>query len=306
MCTPDSLNLLRAGESTAVDSPADEQRTTGEKAGTPGTVVPIVPAVQRNDAPTTIVDEQGRLSGFVHSVETGAAVDGPGVRFVLFVSGCQFRCVYCHNPDTWKLRNGNLRSVDDVIAEIGRYAGFLRFAGGVTISGGEPLMQAPFVHEILVRVKKQYDLHTALDTQGSLATALPDDWFDVVDLVLLDIKHIDALKHHILTSQPLRPTLDFAERLMKMRKKVWIRYVLVPGWSDGFDDIERLADYVKTLSDKAPGCIERVEVLPFHKMGESKWQALCLDYQLSDVAAPSPQQVEQAREQFRARGLTVT
>ncbi|UXY13795.1 pyruvate formate-lyase-activating protein [Chitiniphilus purpureus] len=257
------------------------------------------------EIPPAVVDEQGRLCGFVHSVETGAAVDGPGVRFALFVSGCQFRCLYCHNPDTWKLHNGVLRTVDDVVAQIGKYAGFLRLAGGLTISGGEPLMQAHFVREVCYRVKQQYGLHTALDTQGFLAAHLPDDWFDPVDLVLLDIKHIDPAKYEALTSKPLQPTLDFAERLMAMKKKTWIRYVLVPGWSDAWDDVERHADYIKALSDQAPGCIERVEVLPFHKMGEPKWRALNLEYALDETPVPTPALTERVREQYRQRGLTV-
>ncbi|HSC79291.1 MAG TPA: pyruvate formate-lyase-activating protein [Chitinolyticbacter sp.] len=255
------------------------------------------------EIPDAVVDEQGRLCGFVHSVETGAAVDGPGVRFVLFVSGCQFRCLYCHNPDTWKLHNGNPRTVDDVVDEIGKYARFLKFAGGLTISGGEPLMQAHFVREVFYRVKQQYGLHTALDTQGFLAAHLPDEWFDPVDLVLLDIKQIDPVKHEALTSKPLWPTLDFAERLMAMKKKTWIRYVLVPGWTDDWMDVEKHADYVKQLSDKAPGCIERVEVLPFHQMGASKWQALGLEYALVDTETPQAELVERVRQQFRARGL---
>ncbi|WP_035061353.1 pyruvate formate-lyase-activating protein [Andreprevotia chitinilytica] len=250
-----------------------------------------------------VVDEHGRLSGFVHSVETGAAVDGPGVRFVLFLSGCQFRCLYCHNPDTWKLHNGLPRTVEEVVDEIGKYAGFLKLAGGVTISGGEPLMQAHFVREVFSRLKQQYGLHTALDTQGFLAAHLPDDWFDPVDLVLLDIKHSDPIKYEALTSKPLQPTLDFAKRLARMGKPMWIRYVLVPGLTDDPVDITRLATYLQGLAELAPSCIQRVEVLPFHKMGESKWQALGLDYQLADTPTPSSAAAEAARQIFRDHGL---
>ena len=243
------------------------------------------------------VDEHGKLSGFVHSFDTGGAVDGPGMRFVLFVSGCQFRCVYCHNPDTWKMHNGTVMQVDDILDEIAKYAGFLRFAGGLTISGGEPLMQAHFVGEILYRAKHELRLHTALDTQGFLAAHLEDEWFDDVDLVLLDVKHMDAGKYEALTSQPLRPTLDFARRLSAMGKKIWIRYVLVPGYTDGFDDVEKLADFIATLQG-----VERVEVLPFHKMGEYKWDKLGLDCQLKAVAPPSRQLLDRVIRQFRERG----
>lgn len=244
------------------------------------------------------VDEHGGLSGFVHSFDTGGAVDGPGIRFVLFVSGCQFRCLYCHNPDTAKLHNGTLMLIDEIIAEISKYAQFLRLAGGLTISGGEPLMQAHFVGEIFHRAKHELQLHTALDTQGFLAAHLDDDWFNNIDLVLLDIKHSDAAKYEALTSKPLQPTLDFACRLSAMGKKMWIRYVLVPGYTDGFDDVEKLADFVSTLHG-----VERVEVLPFHKMGEPKWEKLGLDYQLKAVPPPSPALLERVVGQFRERGL---
>ena len=248
-------------------------------------------------APASI-DEHGHLSGFVHSFDTGGAVDGPGMRFVLFVSGCQFRCLYCHNPDTAKMHNGKAMRVDEVTAEISKYADFLRRAGGLTISGGEPLMQAHFVGEIFYRAKHDFHLHTALDTQGFLASHLEDDWFDNIDLVLLDIKHIDPEKYQVLTSNSLQPTLDFAERLSAMGKKMWIRYVLVPGYSDEFDDVEKLADFISTLQG-----VDRVEVLPFHKMGEHKWDELGYDYQLKLVQPPSPELIERVIGQFRNRGL---
>jgi len=245
------------------------------------------------------VDEQGRLSGFVHSFETGSAVDGPGMRFVLFVSGCQFRCLYCHNPDTVKMHNGELMTVDHVLEEIAEFASFLRFAGGLTISGGEPLMQADFVREIFYLAKHDYHLHTALDTQGFLAGQLEDEWFNDIDLVLLDIKQINAEKHLALTSQPLQPTLDCARRLSAMGKKMWIRYVLVPGYTDDFEDVEKLADFVSTLNG-----VERVEVLPFHKMGEHKWQELGYTYHLKEVSPPCPELLKRVIGQFTQRGLT--
>ncbi|MDR3429121.1 pyruvate formate-lyase-activating protein [Silvimonas sp.] len=244
-------------------------------------------------------DAQGRQVGFVHSIETGAAVDGPGMRFALFVSGCQFRCLYCHNPDTWKLHNGKVYTVDDVIAEIGKYASFLRVAGGLTISGGEPMMQAHFTGEIFRRAKHELKLHTALDTQGFLSGNLPDEWFEPIDLVLLDIKEFNNERHERLTGKPVEPSLLFAKRLAAMKKPVWLRYVLVPGFSDFEDDVEGLATFVASL-----GNVERVEVLPFHKMGESKWQELGLDYELTNVQPPSPELTHRVREQFRKHGLT--
>ena len=237
--------------------------------------------------------------GFLHSVETGGAVDGPGVRFVFFMAGCLFRCLYCHNPDTWKLHNGRRVDVDDMIAEVKPYAGFLKFAGGVTFSGGEPLMQAPFVGQVMRRIKEELGLHLALDTQGFLHGSLEDAWFDPVDLVMLDIKHIDPERYRRLTAQPLQPTLDFAERLARLDKPTWLRYVLVPGLTDEADDVAKMADYVAGLGR----IVERVEVLPFHQMGASKWVELNMTYELADTPTPLIEATEAARDIFRARGL---
>lgn len=251
-----------------------------------------------------VINEDNKLSGFVHSIETGAAVDGPGVRFVMFSAGCQFRCLYCHNPDTWKLHNGKLRTVDEIVTEIGKYARFLKFAGGITFSGGEPLMQANFIGEIAYRVKQDYNLHIALDTQGFLAAHLDDEWFDNIDLVMLDIKHIDPEKYQALTAQPLQPTLDFAHRLVKMGKPMWIRYVLVPGLTDDLADVEKHAQFVKSLQDAGIALhgkklIERIEVLPFHNLGESKWQELNLKYTLSETEPPTPEFVKTIKEIYK-------
>jgi pyruvate formate lyase activating enzyme len=240
--------------------------------------------------------------GYLHSVESGAAVDGPGMRFVFFFSGCQFRCQYCHNPDTWKLNNGRLITLDQAMAEVRPYAGFLKIAGGVTVSGGEPLMQAPFVGALFSRMKGELGLHTALDTQGFLAGKLPDDWFDPVDLVLLDIKQINPEKHLKLTGHPVQPTLDFAQRLVRLGKTIWIRYVLVPGITDNNVDILELADFARSLGS----AVERVEVLPFHQMGAHKWESLGLEYPLARTPTPTADQVQQARSLFASRGLLVT
>jgi len=240
----------------------------------------------------------GVQGGYVHSTEPSAAVDGPGMRFALFVSGCQMRCLYCHNPDTWDRKSGTWRSVDDVIDEIGKYAPFLKFAGGLTISGGEPLVQADFVHEIMRRCKEKYSMHTALDTNGLLAKNFSDEWFDVVDMVLLDIKHIDPEKHRKLTATPLTQVLEFAKRLDRMGKPTWIRYVLVPGHTDDPEDVEKLAEFVATLKN-----VERVEILPFHKMGEYKWKELGIPYELTDTQPPSLEVIERVKGQFEKHGL---
>ncbi|MTJ80219.1 MAG: pyruvate formate lyase-activating protein [Telmatospirillum sp.] len=239
--------------------------------------------------------------GYLHSVETGAAVDGPGMRFVFFLSGCQFRCLYCHNPDTWKLHSGRPVTLDEAMAEVRPYAGFLKIAGGVTVSGGEPLVQAAFTGALFRRIKSELGLHTALDTQGYLASGLPDDWFDPVDLVLLDIKHSDPDQYQALTGKALQPTLDFARRLVNLGKKIWIRYVLVPNITDRDVDILTLADFVVSLGP----AVERVEVLPFHQMGAHKWESLGMDYPLARVPTPTAEQVERARTLFASRGLMV-
>jgi pyruvate formate lyase activating enzyme len=241
-------------------------------------------------------------TGFLHSVETAGAVDGPGVRFIFFMSGCLFRCLYCHNPDTWKLHNGRVVTVDQAVAEVRPYANFLRIAGGVTFSGGEPTLQAGFVGAVAARLKSQLKLHIALDTQGFLHADLDDAWFDPFDLVLLDVKHSDPIQYHRLTGQALQPTLDFAHRLVRMGKSMWIRYVLVPGLTDADADIERLADFIVTLGP----AVQRVEVLPFHQMGAHKWQQLGLHYELTDTPAADPACVDRAHALFASCGLTVT
>src|SRR6185369_8506813 len=145
--------------------------------------------------------EKSKDFGYIHSVTTGAAIDGPGLRYLLFVSGCNFRCLYCHNPDTWSSHPEQKRTMGEVLEDIGKYAKFLKKAGGLTVSGGEPMTQPDFVGELFHQVKKRWGLHTALDTQGSLAYKVSDEWFDPVDLVLLDIKHIDNDRHKALTGQ---------------------------------------------------------------------------------------------------------
>ena len=239
--------------------------------------------------------------GYLHSVETGAAVDGPGMRFVYFMNGCMFRCQYCHNPDTWKLHGGRKVTREEALAEITPSKKFLKFAGGFTVSGGEPLVQAPFVGALLRRIKQDFELHTTLDTQGFLHASVTDDWFDAVDLVLLDIKHFDPEAYRKLTGQALQPTLDFAQRLARLQKKIWLRYVLVPGLTDDDDDISRLAAFVAGLGP----VVERVEVLPFHQMGAFKWKELGIAYPLEHTPTPSNEAVAHARSLFADKGLVV-
>ncbi|MDE2624349.1 MAG: pyruvate formate lyase-activating protein [Betaproteobacteria bacterium] len=246
-----------------------------------------------------VADPEGARTGYVHSYETGGAVDGPGVRFVLFMNGCQMRCQYCHNPDTWKEKAGRLQTVAQTAADIGKYAPFLQAAGGLTISGGEPLLQAGFVGALARRVKDEHGLHVALDTNGAFAGRLPDRWFDPVDLVLLDLKHIDPARHQALTATPLAPVLESAQRLARMGMPLWIRYVLVPGWTDDEAHVERMADFVARLPT-----VERVEVLPFHNMAAYKWEAMAGSrYALADTPSPTLEAEARVRACFAARGL---
>jgi len=241
----------------------------------------------------------GPVTGWVHSVETGGTVDGPGVRYVLFLSGCPLRCRYCHNPDTHHLHDGTPTSAAAVLADIAPFAAFLKRAhGGVTVSGGEPLVQPEFTAAIL-RGAKGLGLHTALDTSGFLGSHADDYLLADTDLVLLDIKAWREETYQRLTGGvKLRPTLEFAERLAALGRPVWLRYVLVPGLTDDMAEIAGLAEFAAGL-----GVVERVDVLPFHKMGEYKWRSLGLPYTLADTQPPAPALVEQARARFRAVGL---
>lgn len=231
------------------------------------------------------------ISGYVHSFFTSAAADGPGVRFAVFLSGCPFRCKYCHNPDTWELKQGKLTSSNSILNEIKKYANFLRTAGGLTITGGEPLQQPDFTYEIFSRAKQDFALHTALDTQGFLARNLPDSYFEPIDLVLLDIKEMNPERHKSLTGQDVTPTLDFAKRLQKMNKKVWLRYVLVPGLTDFQEDINALAKFIEPLEN-----IERVDVLPFHNMALHKWEKLELPYELKNQRVPTQEETKKVQD----------
>ncbi len=237
------------------------------------------------------------VEGYIHSVVTGGGVDGPGLRFVVFLSGCRLRCQYCHNPDSWIMQDGKKTPVSELLHEISDYKEFLAGKGGVTASGGEPLAQPDFI-KALFQGCKAMGLHTALDTSGFLGADADDDLLKATDLVLLDIKHFDPAQYEVVTGGELAPTLKFAERLAEIKKPVWLRYVLVPGLTDDTDTIEKLAAYARAL-----GNVERVEVLPFHKMGEPKWEALGYGYKLKGTEPPSPDLTAKVRTIFWSHGL---
>ena len=236
--------------------------------------------------------------GFLHSFTTGSTVDGPGVRLVAWTAGCQFRCLYCHNPDTWNMTNGIPVTLDRAKQELAKYRHGLKvMSGGFTLSGGEPLMQDRFAAR-LFSAAKAMGIHTALDTNGFLGERLTDEELGEVDLVLLDIKSWDPERHHKLTGKDVGPTLDFARRLAARNKPIWLRFVLVPGLTDDANDIAQIAKFAGGL-----GTVKRVDVLPFHQMGRFKWKELKLDYKLEDVEAPTIELVERVCAQFRAEGL---
>jgi len=239
--------------------------------------------------------------GSVHSWELVTAVDGPGTRLTFFLAGCGLRCQYCHNPDTWQKRNGTLMTIDEVMKRVLRYkAVFKATGGGVTLSGGEPMMQAAFVRRIF-RACKENGIHTALDTCGFLGVRATDDILDDLDLCLLDVKSGIPETYKIVTTRELEPTLVFGRRLAARGTRTWVRFVLVPGLTDAVENVEAVAEYAESISS----VVERVEVLPFHQMGRDKWHELGLHYELEDAKPPSYELLERVRGQFRDRGLTV-
>jgi pyruvate formate lyase activating enzyme len=236
--------------------------------------------------------------GFVHSFTTGSTVDGPGVRIVAWLTGCQFKCVYCHNPDTWKMTNGMPVSLDRAIEVIQKYRHSLSvMKGGLTISGGEPLLQPRFVLRVFAAARER-GVHTALDTNGYLGDRLSDTDLENVDLVLLDLKAFTADLHRRLTGMDNRPVLDFARRLAALRKPIWVRFVLVPGWTDDPAEIDRIAGFAAGL-----GNVQRVDVLPFHQLGRFKWEKLGMEYTLAGTLPAANDVTEQAIARFTAAGL---
>jgi pyruvate formate lyase activating enzyme len=236
--------------------------------------------------------------GFLHSFTTGSAVDGPGVRVVAWTAGCMWRCVYCHNPDTWKMTNGLPVSVVRAADELRKYRrGLGVMAGGFTLSGGDPLMQHRFAVKLFAAARAM-GIHTALDTNGYYGDRLSDAELQLIDLVLLDIKLWDSEQHRALTGMDNAPTLAFAERLARHRRPAWVRYVLVPGLTDDPEQIERVAAFAGGL-----GNVERVDVLPFHQMGRYKWERLGIPYTLDAVSPPTNGSVERTCAIFRSAGL---
>lgn len=240
--------------------------------------------------------ENGAKTGYVHSLESFGSVDGPGVRYVIFLSGCAMRCQFCHNPDTWNMTTGKSYTADALLKQAVKYRTYWGNKGGITVSGGEPLLQIDFLIE-LFRKAKEMGIHTTLDTSGNPYTEKEpfySKWLELMkytDLILLDIKHIDEQEHIKLTGQTNKNILAMAEKLSDMGKPVWIRHVLVPERSDRDDYLHRLADFIHTLKN-----VERVEVLPYHTLGVFKWENLGIPYQLEGINPPSAERIKNAEE----------
>jgi pyruvate formate lyase activating enzyme len=236
--------------------------------------------------------------GFLHSFTTGSTVDGPGVRVVAWTTGCHWRCLYCHNPDTWTMTNGIPVTIARAVEGLRKYRHGLKvMGGGFTLSGGEPLLQDRFAVKLFTAAQGM-GVHTTIETNGGLGDRLSDVELETIDLVMLGIKTWGNEPHRHLTGREIGPTLDFARRLAALRKPIWVRFVLVPGLTDDEKDIAEIAKFAAGL-----GNVERVEVLPFHQLGRFKWDELGLGYLLRDVKPPDAETVERVCAQFRATGL---
>ena len=247
--------------------------------------------------------ETSPLLGRVHSVETFGSVDGPGIRFLIFLKGCSMRCRYCHNPDTWDPETDDLRTADELLTQAMRYRSYWGREGGITVSGGEALLQIDFLTE-LFRKAKAMGINTCLDTAGQPFTRREPffskfaELMKYTDLLLFDLKQIDDAKHRELTGRTNRNILDCARYLSDIGKPIWVRHVLVPGVTDNDDDLHALRAFIDTLQN-----VKRVEVLPYHAMGTYKWEQLGIPYTLKDVSAPSEERVRNAEHILTAPGI---
>lgn len=239
--------------------------------------------------------------GRIHSLESFGTVDGPGIRFVVFMQGCPLRCQFCHNPDTWDVNKGNEYTPGRLFDEIIKYKSYMDYSGGgVTFTGGEPLLQADFLLEVS-RLCKSKGITIAVDTSGFILNDTVKELLDYTDLVLLDIKNFDPLVYNTVTGVKLAPTLKFLDYLRERDIATWIRYVVVPKLTDNLDSVRKLSKHL----DDYPN-VKKIELLAFHKMGEYKWKELGIDYQLSDTKEPSKELMEQIINILSTNGKVVT
>ena len=235
-----------------------------------------------------------KIVGKIHSIESFGSVDGPGIRFVVFVKGCRMRCQFCHNPDTWSMEGAEIKTADELLSQALRYQSYWKKGGGITVSGGEPLLQLDFLIEFFTKAKAK-GIHTTLDTSGNPFTRKEpffskfNELMKVTDLVMLDIKQINDKEHKILTGCTNVNILDMARYLSEINKPMWIRHVLVPGGSDNDEQLKKLDEFIKTLKN-----VDRVEVLPYHTLGTFKWEELGIDYPLKGVEPPTKERIENA------------
>ena len=238
------------------------------------------------------MSENKQVYARIHSIESFGTVDGPGIRFVLFLQGCHLQCKYCHNRDTWDINGGEYKSVDEIVEKINRYKNYIiPSGGGVTVTGGEPLIQASFVLELFKKLKEN-GIHTCVDTSGMFA--LTDGIKEVLkytDLVLLDIKHIDDEKCKELVGVSNKKELEFARYLSDNNIKMWIRQVLVPGYTDDGQDLLKLKNFLSTLKT-----VEKIQILPYHNMGKYKWEKLGLEYPLEGVREANQEDIDIAKK----------
>lgn len=236
------------------------------------------------------------VEGYIHSTETFGSVDGPGIRFIIFTQGCAMRCAYCHNADTWSMQDGQRVSSDELLKKALRYRTYWKKDGGITVSGGEPLLQIDFLLDLFEKAKKE-GVHTVIDTSANPFTR-EEPFFSkfqalmkVTDLLLVDIKHIRNDQHQQLTKQPNQNILDMLQYLNDIKKPIWIRHVLVPTINDSEEDLQALDSFVKTLSN-----VKRFEVLPYHTLGAYKWDELGYDYLLKGIESPDEELLAHANE----------
>ena len=240
------------------------------------------------------------IKGRVHSIETFGTVDGPGIRFIVFMQGCPLRCKYCHNRDTWDAKGGKEYTTDELITEVLKYSSYMKFSGGgLTVSGGEATLQPEFVAELFAKAKKN-GIHTCLDTSGFVDIDKIDPILDNTDLVLLDLKHMIDDKAKDLTGVTIQKTLKLAKHLDERNIPVWIRHVLVPGITDDRENLEALGKFVSTLNN-----VDRFELLPYHTIGVHKWESMGIEYELKGVPDATPEDIKKASQVLKEFGVEV-
>jgi pyruvate formate lyase activating enzyme len=247
------------------------------------------------------------MKGNIHSIETFGTVDGPGIRYVVFTQGCLLRCLYCHNADTWEIGTGKVMTTDEIMADFESYLPFIEASGGgITVSGGEPLLQMDFMVDLFRKCKAR-GIHTTVDSSGGCYSteegfqAKLKELIQYTDLVLLDLKHLDDDAHRKLTGRSNANILQFARFLSDNKVPVWVRHVLVPGWTDSEDHLRRMGEFIKTLQN-----VKKIEILPYHKLGVYKWKTLGYKYALENVEPPSAESVQLAKELLGAADSTLS